>query len=79
MYCSGYHAHLEVMDIQCHILVAGGLLIGQSDCFSNSIEEGGAATGELGGVRDNHLETFDLKGRGAKGRKNGEGGNFNLG
>ena len=56
----GVTAHLEVMDTLCHILVAGGLLIGQLDCFSDSIEEGGAATGEVGGASDDHLETFHL-------------------
>ena len=53
---------LEVVDSGRDVLVAGGLRIGQSDCLAHRVEEGGAATGQVGGACYDHLQALNLLG-----------------
>ena len=53
--------YLQVTDHLCHIVMAGGLLLGDEDTLTHGTQEGVTAVGQVGGVADNHLKTFNLE------------------
>ena len=54
------YMYLEVVDPHGNVLVTGGLLVGQSHGLPHGIQKGGAATSEVGGACNNHLQTLNL-------------------